>query len=107
MSCKRWSVEPAVHVELNLGPGLRIAAGRVARLMRFASVADIRRRSTGWRRPSLPQNVYVCWSNVLPSESVGVTVTCELATVTSRKWNTCAVEVGATADPHLLPAFLL
>jgi hypothetical protein len=42
-------------------------------------------------------------SNVCPVESVGVTVTVEPLTVTSRKWYTWLAEVGAVAAPHRDP----
>ena len=39
----------------------------------------------------------------LTSELVGVTVTVEPFTVTSKKWKTWAIELGTGAPPHALP----
>ena len=37
---------------------------------------------------------------------MGVTVTCDPLTVTSRKWNTRSIVVGRVAAPHALPCVL-
>src|SRR5690349_9107182 len=50
-----------------------------------------------------PPKLYVCTSKVRPVESVGLTVTWVPFTRTSRKWNTCAREVGRGALPQALP----